>query len=97
MEVTDELVDKLAHLSRLNVAGADKTRIKEELQQMISFVEKLQEVDTEGVEPLLHMSPATNVLRPDVIEPGCSVDEALMNAAIKDEKYFLVPKVIKKW
>lgn len=96
MEVTDELVDKLAHLSRLHVAAADKERIKNELQQMISFVEKLQEVDTEGVEPLLHMSPAANVLREDVIQPGTSLEDALKNAAIKDEKYFLVPKVIKK-
>lgn len=96
MEVTDELVEKLAHLSRLSVAAEEKEKIKSELQQMITFVDKLQELDIEGVEPLLHMSPAANVQRPDVIVPGLSTTEALSNAAVKDEQYFLVPKVIKK-
>ena len=96
MEVTDELVRKLAHLSRLSIADYEMEKIRKDLGEMIGFVEKLHEVNTEEVEPLLHMSPSANVLRPDVIVPGLSTDEALKNAAVKDEQFFLVPKVIKK-
>ena len=63
MEVNDALVDKLAHLSRLQFNGDEKQEIKKDLQRMIEFVEKLNELNLEGVEPLLHMSEEMNVLR----------------------------------
>ncbi len=96
MEVTNELVDKLAHLSRLSFTEEEKPAIKSDLQHMIVFVEKLKEVDTTGVEPLLHMGDAVNVLREDEIRGSISREEALLNAPIKDEQFFMVPKVIKK-
>lgn len=96
MEVTNELVEKLAHLSRLSFNEAEKAEIKNDLQSMIAFVEKLKEVDTTGVEPLLHMGDAVNVLREDEIKGSISREEALLNAPIKDEQFFKVPKVIKK-
>jgi aspartyl-tRNA(Asn)/glutamyl-tRNA(Gln) amidotransferase subunit C len=96
MEVTDQLVEKLAHLSRLSFNETEKAAIKTDLQSMIAFVEKLKEVDTTGVEPLLHMGDAVNVLRDDEIKGSISRDEALLNAPIKDEQFFKVPKVIKK-
>lgn len=96
MEVTDQLVEKLAHLSRLSFDEKEKAAIKTDLQSMIAFVEKLKEVDTTGVEPLLHMGDAVNVLREDEIKGSISREEALLNAPIKDEQFFKVPKVIKK-
>ena len=96
MEVTDVLVDKLAHLSRLEFNAADKEAIKNDLQLMISFVEKLDELDLEGTEPLLHMSTDINVLRNDEIKESVTRDEALRNAPAHDDKFFKVPKVIKK-
>ena len=96
MEVTDALVDKLAHLSRLEFDAKDKEAIKKDLQRMISFVEKLDELDLEGTEPLLHMSANINVLREDVIQGSVSRQEALKNAPTHDDKFFKVPKVIKK-
>jgi len=96
MEVTDALVDKLAHLSRLEFNAADKEAIKNDLQLMISFVEKLDELDLEGTEPLLHMSTDINVLRNDEIKESVTRDEALRNAPAHDDKFFKVPKVIKK-
>jgi aspartyl-tRNA(Asn)/glutamyl-tRNA(Gln) amidotransferase subunit C len=96
MEVTDELIDNLANLARLEFNAADKEEIRKDLQRMILFVEKLGELDTTGVEPLLHMSPETNVLREDI--PGGSVSRAaaLANAPATDGTYFKVPKVIRK-
>jgi len=96
MEVTDELIDNLSNLARLEFNAADKEEIRKDLQRMIFFVEKLGELDTTGVEPLLHMSPETNVLREDI--PGGSVSRAvaLSNAPATDGTYFKVPKVIRK-
>jgi aspartyl-tRNA(Asn)/glutamyl-tRNA(Gln) amidotransferase subunit C len=96
MEVTDELIDNLSNLARLEFNAADKEAIRKDLQRMILFVEKLGELDTTGVEPLLHMSPETNVLREDI--PGGSVSRAvaLSNAPATDGTYFKVPKVIRK-
>ena len=96
MEVTGALLDKLAHLSRLEFNPADKEEIKNDLQRMISFVEKLDELDLEGTEPLLHMSSNVNVLRDDEVSVSVTREEALKNARAHDEKFFKVPKVIKK-
>jgi aspartyl-tRNA(Asn)/glutamyl-tRNA(Gln) amidotransferase subunit C len=96
MEVNDELVEKLAHLARLKFDDAGKAAIKNDLQKMIQFVEKLNELDTTGIEPLLHMSDNVNVLRKDEIKGSISREEGLKNAAMHDNQFFKVPKVIKK-
>ena len=96
MEVNDALVDKLAHLSRLHFDATEKAAIKNDLQQMIAFVEKLNELDLEGVKPLLHISEDINVLREDEVQGSVSREEALKNAPAHDEQFFKVPKVIKK-
>ena len=96
MEVNDALVDKLAHLARLKFNEEEKQEIKTDLQRMIIFVEKLNELDLENVEPLLHVSGEINVLREDEVGGSISRSEALKNAPLHDEQFFKVPKVIKK-
>ena len=96
MELTDEMIDNLTHLARLRFSGEERISVKKDLQKMISFVEKLQQIDTTGVKPLLHMSDTVNILREDIIQGSVSRQEALLNAPIKDEQFFKVPKVIKK-
>jgi len=96
MEVNDELVDKLANLARLTFEPAEKTEIKRDLQKMISFIEKLNELDTTGVEPLLFMTDEVNVLREDEVKGSITREEGLLNAPVKDEQFFKVPKMIKK-
>ena len=96
MEVNDSMIDKLAHLARLKFNDTEKQEIKIDLQRMIVFVEKLNELDLEGVEPLLHMSDEVNVLREDEVKGSVSKSEALRNAPSHDEQFFKVPKVIKK-
>jgi len=96
MEINDALVDKLAALARLQFDPAEKEAIRNDLEKMIRFVDKLNELDTTGVEPLTHMTNNVHVLREDVVEGMCSREEALMNAAVKDDQYFKVPKVISK-
>jgi len=96
MEVNDALVDKLANLARLQFDTTEKQGIKNDLQRMIQFVEKLNELDTTGVTPLLHMSEQVNILRDDEVRGSVSRAEALQNAPVHDEQFFKVPKVIKK-
>src|SRR6218665_796504 len=96
MEVNDTMVDKLAHLARLKFDESEKQEIKTDLQKMIAFVEKLNELDLEGIEPLMHMSEEVNVLKDDEIKSSVSREDALKNAPSHDEQFFKVPKVIRK-
>ncbi len=74
----------------------EREEIKADLEKMIGFVDKLKELDTTGVEPLLHMSSNTDILREDVAGNMISREAALQNAPLHDDEYFKVPKVIKK-
>lgn len=96
MKITDETVDHIAHLARLEFKGEAKQEIKSDLENIISFMEVLQEVDTEGVEPLIFMNDEINKLRED--EPAVTINQkdALLNAPKKDSDYFRIPKVLDK-
>ncbi|WP_066757249.1 Asp-tRNA(Asn)/Glu-tRNA(Gln) amidotransferase subunit GatC [Crocinitomix algicola] len=96
MEITDEIVDHIAHLARLEFNGDDKVNIKKDLSNIIDFIDQLNAVDTEGVEPLIFMSDAINVLREDKFEPSITQAEALKNAPNHDSDYFKIAKVLKK-
>ena len=96
MQVDDALIEKLAELSMLKFNEVEKEEIKADLQKMIGFIDKLQELDTTGVEPLMHMTEEHNVLRDDEVGPMLNQQEALKNAMHHDNHYFKVPKVIKK-
>lgn len=95
MEITDELVQRVAHLARLSFNEEELPRMRQDMQRMIAFVEKLNELDTTGVEPLIHMSTETNVLREDIEANTLTQEEALANAPSRDSDYFKVPKVLR--
>ena len=96
MKITEELIDHIAHLARLEFKGEDKASIQKDMERMIEFVDKLSEVDTGNVEPLIFMSEEINRVRED--EPKITVthEEALKNAPKKDSDYFRIPKVLDK-
>jgi aspartyl-tRNA(Asn)/glutamyl-tRNA(Gln) amidotransferase subunit C len=96
MEVNDKMIRDLANLSRLEFNEQETKDIKKDLEKMIRFVEKLNELDTSGVEPLLHMSANLNILREDEVSGSVSREEALKNAPDQDGRFFRVPKVIAK-
>lgn len=95
MEVNDALVENLCKLACLEFDLAGKQEIKKDLQKMIGFVEKLNELDLRDVEPLLYMGEETNVLRDDIPQNALSRAEALKNAPAADNIYFKVPQVVK--
>jgi len=94
MIVNEELIDKLAKLSRLSFKPDEKKAIIKDLERILGFVEQLEEVDTEGIDPLIHINPEVNVLREDKITEELSQKEALKNAPEHDSFYFKVPKVV---
>lgn len=96
MEINEAIIDKLAKLSKLEFTSDEKKELQVDLQNMLQFVNKLNELDTSGVEPLLHITSNTNVLREDIVKQDFTKEEALKNAAVEDESFFKVPKVIKK-
>jgi aspartyl-tRNA(Asn)/glutamyl-tRNA(Gln) amidotransferase subunit C len=96
MKIDNELVDKLADLSKLEFDEQAKEGIKKDLQKILDMVERLSEVNVDGVEPLIYMSDEKNVLRKDVVKDTVTKEEALLNAPQRDSDYFKVPKVIKK-
>ena len=96
MIVNDALIEKLAHLSRLELKEAEKEEMKIELQKMIGFIDKLNELDTSGVEPLLHMSENVDIFRNDEVSGQISKEDVFKNAPSHDGDFFKVPKVIKK-
>lgn len=89
-------VDQIAHLARLEFDEQSKPGILKDLNRMLDFVDKLNELDTEKVEPLIYMTREQNVLRPDVPESSITQKEALKNAPKKDSDYFKAPKVIEQ-
>lgn len=95
MEINDKIVDKIAHLSKLSFSGEEKEAIKNDMNKMLDFIGKLEEVNTDGIEPLIHMSDEVNVLRADENVYSVSQEEALKNAPKKDSTYFKIPKVLK--
>lgn len=96
MEIDNKLVEKLAKLSKLEIADNEKEALKSNFGKIIALVEKLQELDTEGVEPLIYLTKNKNILRKDVVENMIEKVEALKNAPEKDSDYFKVPTVLKK-
>jgi aspartyl-tRNA(Asn)/glutamyl-tRNA(Gln) amidotransferase subunit C len=87
-------VDEIAHLARLEFDEHAKAEILNDMNRMLSFVDKLNELDTEQVEPLIYMTGEKNILRADVAESSISQKDALKNAPKKDSDYFKAPKVI---
>lgn len=94
MKVDKETLEKIAHLARLEFNEKTEGKMLEDLNTIISWVEKLQELDTENVEPLISMAAENNQLREDKVEEHLSHERGLKNAPKKDSDYFRVPKVM---
>lgn len=94
MKVTPETIHKIAHLARLEVRPDEEGPLLDSMNEVLTWMEKLAEIDTTGVEPLTHVSDETNVLREDTPGGELPREKALENAPAGDESYFRVPKVI---
>jgi aspartyl-tRNA(Asn)/glutamyl-tRNA(Gln) amidotransferase subunit C len=94
MPVTIKDVEHVAKLARLTFSDEEKEKLTHQLNQILDYIEKLNELDTTTVEPLSHVIDLKNVFREDKARPSIPPEEALKNAPAKTEKFFRVPKVI---
>lgn len=96
MKIDIATIDRLAELARLEFDNQTKEEMVKDMNNMLQFVDKISELDTEGVEPLIFLTEESNVFREDEITHEVSQAEALKNAPKKDMYYFRVPKVIQQ-
>lgn len=89
-------VEHVANLARLEFSEEEKRTLMNQLNKILDYMEKLNELDTSNVEPLAQVNPLTNVFREDVVKPSQPVSEVLKNAPAKTDKFFKVPKVIEQ-
>ncbi len=96
MKINIDLINEIASLSKLEFNKKTLEEIKYDLEKIIEFINKLEEVDTSNIEPLNYLNNDLNVLREDNVETSVSKTDALKNAPKKDSDYFKVPTVLKK-
>ncbi|MFZ4783832.1 MAG: Asp-tRNA(Asn)/Glu-tRNA(Gln) amidotransferase subunit GatC [Flavobacteriales bacterium] len=96
MKIDISTIDRLAELARLEFDETTKAEMVNDMNRMLGFVDKISELNTEGVEPLIFMTEETNVTRKDEVSYEVPQADALKNAPKKDMYYFRVPKVIQQ-
>ncbi|HUI31523.1 MAG TPA: Asp-tRNA(Asn)/Glu-tRNA(Gln) amidotransferase subunit GatC [Candidatus Acidoferrales bacterium] len=94
MAVTIKDVEHIAKLAKLEFDEDEKVKFTEQFNEILAFMEKLNELDTSNVEPLSHVIELQNVFREDEVKPSTSTEEALKNAPSRTDRFFKVPKVI---
>lgn len=94
MNIGEEKVAGVAKLARLAMTPAELTRCSEQLSGILTYVEKLNELNTEKIEPTSHLLPLSNIFREDHLAPSLSVEAVLGNAPEKEGRFFKVPKII---
>jgi aspartyl-tRNA(Asn)/glutamyl-tRNA(Gln) amidotransferase subunit C len=94
MQIDKSLVGHLADLSRLHFTDEEMVAMRADLEKMIGFVQKLNELDTSGIEPMMHMSQVQDVFRRDEAAEPMQLQKALENAGRHGEQFFTVPKVL---
>lgn len=96
MIIDKQTVEKVAGLARIKVEEAEVGTLVEEMNKILTFMEKLNELDTDEVEPLVYMNEEVNVWREDEVKQEIITVDGLKNAALHNDQYFMVPKIIEK-
>ena len=94
MSVDAETVKRVAHLARIKVDEADVPALQNELNAILGFVEQLNEIDVDGIEPMTSVIPANLKMRPDIVTDGEQAGLVTQNAPAREDNFFLVPKVV---
>jgi aspartyl-tRNA(Asn)/glutamyl-tRNA(Gln) amidotransferase subunit C len=96
MNIDESTINKVANLARIEIKETEVPGLIEEMSKILTFMEKLNELDTAAVEPLVYMNEVHNVWREDIAKADISVDDAIKNAALHNDRFFMVPKIIEK-
>ena len=93
-KITDETIEYVGILAKLKLSGEEKEQAREDMQKMLDYIDKLDELDTTGVEPMSHIFPVHNVFREDVVTNGDEHEQTLANAPEAKDGAFKVPKTV---
>ncbi len=94
MKISLKEVSHIANLARLELTEEELERFSTQLSNILSYMDKLNELDTSKIEPTSHVIPIKNVLRDDVVFPSISPEEALKNSPERTDNFFRVPRII---
>ena len=92
--ISDETIEYVGILAKLELSEEEKERAKKDMGEMLDYIDKLNELDTTGVEPMSHVVPVNNVFREDVVENGDDSENMLKNAPEVREQSYVVPKTV---
>lgn len=96
MKITRQEVERVARLARLGLSDAEKEKMRAQLDAILSYVDKLNELETSDVEPTSHVIPMTNVFRDDSVTKSLSQEQALANAPDRQDAFFRVPRILEE-
>lgn len=94
MKITKDVVEYVAHLSRLEFSSDEVDMYTAQIDRILEYMDKLNELDTTGIEPTTHAIPLVDVMRGDVVSTGLSVEESVGNAPEREDSFFKVPPII---
>ncbi len=94
MQITPDLIKYLEKLARITLTEDEEKKVGNELQDILTYIDMLNELDTDGVEAMSHCFPVTNVMREDKVQPSMSADEIVANAPESQDGCFVVPKTV---
>ena len=92
--ISDEIIEYVGILAKLELSGEEREQAKADMGRMLDYIDKLNELDTDGVEPMSHVFPAQNVFREDVVTGGDESEKMLQNAPARKDGMFAVPNVM---
>lgn len=92
--ISDETMERVSILAKLELSEAEKEKAKNDMEQLIDYIDKLNELNTEGIEPMSHVFPVCNKFREDVVENQDMHEKMLANAPQKKDESYVVPKTI---
>lgn len=90
--ISDEMIEYVGILTKLELSEEERAQAKEDMGKMLNYIDKLEELDTEGVEPMYHIFPIQNVFRGDVVTNGDESGELLGNAPARRDNLFVAPR-----
>lgn len=94
MKIDEKTVDYVAALAKLNVSPEEKAGVAKELDRILDYIGTMKELDTEGVEPMSHVLPVSNIFREDIATNQADQEALLKNAPVKKDGSFVVPKTV---
>lgn len=92
--IDDETIEYVGILAKLELSGEEKEQAKKDMESMLDYVDKLNELDTDSIEPMSHVFPVNNVFREDIVTNADGSEDTLKNAPQEQESSFVVPKTI---